>query len=66
MVERFNGYLATSFLPGRTFAAPGDFQDQLTDWLVIANQRTHRTAPAQPKPWPLSGRRWGRCRRWTR
>lgn len=48
VVERFNGYLATSFLPGRTFAAPGDFQDQLTGWLVIANQRTHRTTRTRP------------------
>ena len=48
VVERFNGYLATSFLPGRTFTAPGDFQAQLTDWLVLANQRTHRTTRTRP------------------
>lgn len=48
VVERFNGYLATSFLPGRTFTAPVDFQAQLTDWLVLANQRTHRTTRTRP------------------
>lgn len=30
VVERANGYLATSFLPGRTFTGPDDFNNQLT------------------------------------
>ena len=29
LVERANGYLETSFLPGRRFASPGDFSAQL-------------------------------------
>jgi hypothetical protein len=29
MVERNNGYFETSFLPGRTFASPSDFNTQL-------------------------------------
>ena len=29
MVERANGFLETSFLPGRLFASPADFNDQL-------------------------------------
>ena len=31
VVERANGYLATSFLPGRTFASADDFNVQLLD-----------------------------------
>ncbi|MFC6023868.1 IS21 family transposase, partial [Plantactinospora solaniradicis] len=42
LVERANGYLETSFLPGRRFGSPADFNSQLTDWLVRANQRRHR------------------------
>ncbi|MEU2901248.1 IS21/IS408/IS1162 family transposase, partial [Streptomyces sp. NPDC001273] len=48
LVERANGYLETSFLPGRTFSGPGDFNTQLTAWLVIANRRLHRTLQARP------------------
>jgi len=35
LVERANGYLETSFLPGRTFVSPDDFNAQLADWLVL-------------------------------
>jgi transposase len=42
MFERANGYLETSFLPGRRFGSPHDFNAQLTDWLVRANNRRHR------------------------
>ena len=42
LVERFNGYLETSFLPGRIFTSAADFNAQLADWLfTIANPRTH-------------------------
>ena len=41
-VERANGYLETSFLPGRAFTSPTDFNTQLTSWLVRANARQHR------------------------
>jgi hypothetical protein len=37
MVERNNGYLETSFLPGRSFASPADFDHQRADWLLKAN-----------------------------
>lgn len=40
LVERANGYLETSFLPGRSFSSPADFNKQLTTWLVVANART--------------------------
>jgi transposase len=42
LVERANGYLETSFLPGRGFGSPQDFNAQLHDWLVTANARKHR------------------------
>ena len=42
LVERANGYLETSFLPGRTFGSPADFNAQLDGGLESANQRHHR------------------------
>jgi transposase len=48
LVERANGYLETSFLPGRRFASPSDFNTQLQDWLVRANQRQHRRLGCRP------------------
>lgn len=48
LVERANGYLETSFLPGRVFASPTDFNIQLADWLAKANRRLHRTLQARP------------------
>ncbi|TQN41624.1 transposase [Blastococcus colisei] len=48
MVERNNGFLETSFLPGRQFSCPHDFNDQLTDWLPTANRRLVRATGARP------------------
>jgi hypothetical protein len=48
MVERTNGFLETSFLPGRRFASPADFNTQLADWLVRANTRTVRSIGGRP------------------
>jgi transposase len=48
LVERANGYLETSFLPGRRFGSPRDFNAQLTDWLVRANGRRHRVLGCRP------------------
>ncbi|MCA2333838.1 IS21 family transposase, partial [Mycobacterium avium] len=42
LVERVNGYLETSFLPGRRFVSPADFNAQLAEWLIRANTRTVR------------------------
>jgi transposase len=42
LVERANGYLETSFLPGRSFASPADFNAQLTHWLTLVNRRHRR------------------------
>lgn len=50
LVERVNGYLETSFLPGRSFTGPADFNTQLTDWLILANARRHRRARGAPGP----------------
>lgn len=48
IVERNNGYLETSFLPGRRFASPADFNAQLASWLVRANSRHHRRIECRP------------------
>jgi transposase len=48
LVERANGYLETSFLPGRSFASPADFNAQLADWLVLVNQRRRRVLGCAP------------------
>jgi Mu transposase-like protein len=48
IVERANGYLETSFLPGRMFTSPADFNEQLTDWLPRANSRRVRSLDARP------------------
>ncbi|WP_409474475.1 IS21 family transposase [Streptomyces sp. HC307] len=48
LVERANGYLSTSFLPGRHFTGPGDFNTQLAAWLAVANRRVHRVLQARP------------------
>ncbi len=48
MVERANGFLETSFLPGRSFVSPDDFNAQLTTWLPTANGRTLRALRTKP------------------
>lgn len=48
LVERANGYLETSFLPGRQFISPADFNTQLNEWLVRANSRTVRAIGGRP------------------
>jgi len=48
IVERRNGWFETSFMPGRDFASPQDFNDQFTGWLEGANQRLVRTIHARP------------------
>lgn len=48
IVERANGYLETSFLPGRAFTGPGDFNTQLSQWLTLANTRVVRRIGCAP------------------
>lgn len=48
LVERANKYLETSFLPGRRFSSPLDFNAQLAMWLRRANNRVHSTLRCRP------------------
>jgi transposase len=48
LVERFHDYLERSFLPGRTFASPADFNIQLAAFLARANARAHRVLGCRP------------------
>lgn len=48
VVERRNGWFETSFMPGRSFTSPADFNVQFLDWLGQANTRTVRTTGASP------------------
>src|SRR5215218_9149720 len=48
LVERANGYLETSFLPGRRFDDVAEFNRQLVGWLRRANQRVHGTTRVRP------------------
>jgi transposase len=48
LAERANGYLETSFLPGRSFTGPADFNTQPAGWLVRASQRQHRRLGCRP------------------
>ena len=49
IVERANQYLETSFLPGRMFTSPADFNAQVTEWLSqTANRRLVRATGARP------------------
>ncbi|MBW9112015.1 IS21 family transposase [Microbacterium trichothecenolyticum] len=48
VVERRNGWFETSFMPGRSFTSPADFNAQFTDWLGRANARVVRTTGVAP------------------
>ncbi len=48
LVERFHDYLERSFLPGREFAGPADFNVQLAGFLARANTRLHRVLGCRP------------------
>ena len=48
LVERRNGFFETSFMPGRDFTSPADFDAQLGNWLGLANARVVRTIKARP------------------
>jgi transposase len=43
LTERNNGFFETSFLPGRRFADPADFNAQLAGFLARANARKRRS-----------------------
>jgi transposase len=48
IIERAHDYLERSFLPGRTFASPAEFNAQLQAWLDTVNQRTRRALGCAP------------------
>lgn len=49
MTERNNQYFETSFLPGRSFTSPEDFNLQLSTWVTgVANRRTVRSLGGRP------------------
>jgi transposase len=48
LIERANGYLETSFLPGRAFTSPTDFNWQLAGWLAVVNTRRRRALGCAP------------------
>ncbi len=48
LVERFHDYLERSFLPGRDFGSPADFNAQLQTFLTKANTRHHRALGCRP------------------
>lgn len=48
IIERAHDYLETSFLPGRVFTGPADFNAQLQGWLPTANARPKRALGCAP------------------
>jgi transposase len=48
LLERAHDYLERSFLPGRVFTGPADFNAQLTGWLAKANARPKRVLGCAP------------------
>ncbi len=48
IVERAHDYLERSFLPGRSFEDPGDFNTQLQGWLAQVNARPRRALGCAP------------------
>ncbi len=48
LVERAHDYLERSFLPGRTFCSPTDFNTQLGAWLAVVNHRHRRALGCAP------------------
>ena len=48
LVERFHDYLERSFLPGRAFVSPADFNAQLGQWIAVVNGRWRRHLECAP------------------
>jgi transposase len=48
IIERAHDYFERSFLPGRTFSGPGDFNYQFGKWLQIVNARRRRVLGCAP------------------
>jgi transposase len=48
IIERAHDYLERSFLPGRSFTSPADFNAQLQQWLAVVNTRPRRALGCAP------------------
>jgi transposase len=48
LIERCHDYLERSFLPGRSFTSPADFNIQLQQWLQVVNTRQRRALGCAP------------------
>jgi transposase len=48
IIERAHDYLERSFLPGRSFTGPADFNAQLQQWLALVNARPRRALGCAP------------------
>jgi transposase len=48
LIERSHDYLERSFLPGRVFTSPADFNAQLGQWLAVVNARPRRALGCAP------------------
>jgi hypothetical protein len=48
LIERCHDHLERSFLPGRSFTSPFDFNGQLQQWLSVANTRQRRALGCAP------------------
>jgi len=48
IIERAHDYLERSFLPGRIFTSPADFNTQLAAWLSVVNTRQRRVPGCAP------------------
>jgi transposase len=48
LIGRAHDYLERSFLPGRSFASPADFNAQLAAWLALVNARPRRALGCSP------------------
>jgi transposase len=48
IIERAHDYLETSFLPGRVFTGPADFNTQLQGWVDTVNTRRRRVLGCAP------------------
>lgn len=48
LIERCHDHLERSFLPGRSFASPTDFNTQLQQWISVVNTRRRRALGCAP------------------
>ena len=48
LIERTHDHYETSFLPGRSFVSPVDFNGQFSAWVAGSNQRTMRVLGCAP------------------